>query len=148
MGYEKKENVVVLDYETTWVMPQEIVFDATQVIIDTDLKDSFQRYMTVLKDSKETIDRFQEVQEHKNNLEECSFLEIPTDVVVLVGKSSIMEVPVQFAFYVGTRDVRLFVSDVDYFEKNGRHVFDNYVSSIEINAYCKHTEKKVKKQYE
>ena len=123
-------------------MPQEIVFDATQVIIDTDLKDSFQRYMTVLKDSKETIDRFQEVQEHKNNLEECSFLEIPTDVVVLAGKSSIMEVPVQFAFYVGTRDVRLFVSDVDYFEKNGRHVFDNYVSCIEINAYCKHTEKR------
>ena len=142
-GYEKKSNVVILDYESTWDMSQEIVFDATQVIIDIDLKDTIQRYMTVIKETKESVDRLAEIKEHEYNLLSCDFIKDGTDVVVVAGKSTIMEVPIQVAFYVGTRQVRLFVSDINYFEKNGRHVFDNYMCSIEINAYCKHTERKV-----
>ena len=29
----------------------------------------------------------------------------------------------------------------EYFKANGEHVFDNYVNSIEIKAYCKETER-------
>lgn len=142
-GYEKKENVVILDYESTWDMTQEIVFDATQVIIDIDLKDTLQRYLTVSKDTKESKDCLEELKDNNYDVHSCKFAKKETDVVVIAGKSTIMEVPIQVAFYVGSRQVRLFVSDVNYFETNGRHVFDNYMSSIEINAYCKHTERKV-----
>ena len=31
----------------------------------------------------------------------------------------------------------------EYFKANGEHVFDNYVNSIEIKAYCKDTERRI-----
>lgn len=147
-GIEKKENVVILDYEATWEMAQDVVFDAAQVILETDYQEDLQRFITVIKEGEETVDRLATVKEEGKNIFHCDFVLVPTDVVVIAGKSSIMETTTQFAFYVNSNQVRLFVFDPKYFETNGQNAFDHYMSSIEINAYCKHTERKVRSSME
>lgn len=145
-GFNKAEKYVVLGYESTWELSQEIVFDAAQVILDTDFEDKVQRIVSVNAETNENKDHLEEFIQHNRNLLECNFG--PFDSLVIAGRSSIMEVPVQFAFYVGESQIRVFVFDPEFVDKYGEKVFDNYMSSIEINAYCRNTERRVLRRIE
>ena len=140
-GFNKTEKYVVLGYKTTWNLSREIVFDAAQVILDTDFEENVQRIITVNTSANENKDYLEEFKNNNRNLLGCEIGQF--DSLVVAGKSSIMEVPVQFAFYVGESHIRVFVFDPEFLDKYGKDVFDNYMSSIEINAYCRNTERRV-----
>ena len=87
---------------------------------------------------REMID---EVKACRNVLRDCEPILKECGVLTVSGISSIMECPVQFVFYNQTNVVRLFCPFKQYFEKHGEHVFDVYMDSMEIKAYCKDTER-------
>ncbi len=77
-----------------------------------------------------------------NILRDCREVKEECGVLTISGLSSLMECPVQISFYNQTSLVKLFCPFKQYFETHGEHVFDNYMNSIEIMAYCKDTERR------
>lgn len=139
---EKDENGwIVIDYTTTWRYGFTFMLDAMQAIIDTDFKDNLQHVSIAKVAGTEPINITDEVKNANNNLFNCKSLLEECGVFSIAGISQIMNCPFKIVLYNQTNAVRLFSPASEYFKENDDHVFDNYMNSIEIRAYCKDTER-------
>lgn len=127
----------MLEYQSTWKYDFEFMKDAAQTIIDDDFQNDLQRVAVAESSEGEDLEILDDVADSGYDLWECRSLDREYKTVIIAGKSRIMDCLVQFVFFNQTRTVRLFSPDSEYFEKNGFNVFDNYMNSVEIKAYCR-----------
>lgn len=135
---------ILVEYSATWKYGYDFMLDAAQCIMDMDFKEGLQRVATADIAGAKDIERIEEVLKARNILRNCDSLRKEWGVLTVSGISTIMECPVQFSFFNQTDLVKLFCPIKKYFEDHGEHVFDNYLNSIEIKAYCKDTERRVR----
>lgn len=129
----------IVDYNSTWKYGYDFMLDAAQAIIDTDFQDDLQRVAVSSAAQRECLD---EVRRADNDLRKCPITNQECGTLIISGFSRIMECPVQFMFFNQTNLVRLCSPSRKYFDDNGNDVFNNYLNSVEIRAYCKDTERK------
>lgn len=145
-GLHEDNGWTILEYNTTWHYGYDFMLDAAQSIIDTDFQDGLQRVATAEVAGGNNVEQLEAVKACGNNLRECQTVQKECGSLTIAGTSQIMECPVQFVFYNQTNLVRLFSPVGLYFQQHGEHVFDNYMNSIEIKAYCADTERRVLSQ--
>lgn len=126
----------IVEYRTTWPYDYEFVLDAAQELIDTDFHDSVER-LAVSDESGKERELLQSVKMCGFDLRKCPASARENAALSIAGKSRAMESAFQLVFCTGTDSVRLCSPNGDYFKENGEHVFDNYMNSIEIKAYCR-----------
>lgn len=141
-GLKEDNGWIVIDYSATWRYGYDFMLDAAQVVIDTDFQNNLKRVATSELANDQNVERLEEVMAHHNILRDCSNVKKECSILVISGISRIMECPVQFAFFNQTNVVRLFCPVKQLFQEHGERMFDNYMNSIEIKAYCKDTERR------
>ncbi len=134
---------IVVDYAATWKYGYDFMLDAAQTMIDTDFKDKLQRVAVAQIAGAPDSEKLDGVNAAGGNLRAFADTREENGVLTVSGLSSIMECPIQLSFFNQTNVVRLFCPLKKYFDEHGEHVFDNYMNSIEIKAYCKEAERKV-----
>ena len=132
---------VIVDYDATWRYGYDFILDASQTIIDTDFKDNLQSVSITEIIGAPNEEKIDEVREANNVLRDCETVAKECGRLMISGVSNIMDCPIQICFFNQTNNVRLQCPVREFFEQNGDHVFDNYMNSIEIRAYCKDTER-------
>ncbi|HBD93560.1 MAG TPA: hypothetical protein DC057_05260 [Spirochaetia bacterium] len=149
---DKSGDWVVIDYMTTWNYGYDFILDASQSIIDNDFKDDLQRVAISMIVGSKDIEIIEEVRNNKMILRNTPSVKEENGTLTISGISQIMECPFQISFFNQTNVVRLFTPIKQLFENHGEHVFDNYMNSIEIKAYCKNTERnteeKLRKEFQ
>ena len=141
-GLKENGAWMMVEYSATWRYGYDFMLDAAQTIIDIDFQDKLQRVATAETAGSGDVERINDVRNAKNVLRNCDFTGRECGVLTVSGISSIMECPLQIVFFNQTNVVRLFCPIKQYFEEHGERVFDNYMNSIEIKAYCKDTERR------
>lgn len=137
----EEDGWTTVEYAATWRYGYDFMLDAAQVILAdfTDNLQRFARYKIMSGDPNEIVD---EVKACGGDLRSCKALEDECGAVAVAGVSGIMECPVQIVFFNQTNTVRLDCPIKGIFEEHGEHVFDNYMNSVEIKAYCADTERR------
>ena len=139
-NFKEENGWVNIEYTATWKFGYDFMLDAAQAIIDTDFVENLQRVAIAEIAGGECIEKTEDVRNVKGVIRDCDDLNKECGVLIVAGISNIMQCPVQFVFFNQTNFVKLMSPAGEYFKANGEHVFDNYVNSIEIKAYCKDTE--------
>ena len=127
---------IMVEYHSTWSYGYDFMLDAAQVIIDTDFKENTQRFAVAEIAGADDQERITELKAENYVIRDCETSKKEHGVLTISGVSDIMETPVQIVFFNQTNIVRLFCPFKKYFEIHGEHVFDKYMDSIEIKAYC------------
>ncbi len=121
-------------YTGTWKSSWEFMLDAVQNLV-LDFGNDLQRaaYNDLDKDD---VDILAEVKANGGDLRRCPSLRTERSTLSAAGISSVMECPLQVVFVNQSAAVKLDCPVKEIFEKHGEHVFDNYMNSVEIRAYC------------
>lgn len=135
-GMKEMNDWIMVEYHSTWSYGYDFMLDAAQVIIDTDFKDNTQRFAVAEIAGADDQERITELKAENYIIRDCETSKKEHGVLTISGVSDIMETPVQMVFFNQTNIVRLFCPFKKYFEIHGEHVFDKYMDSIEIKAYC------------
>lgn len=132
---------VSVDYAATWRYGYDFMLDAAKVMLP-DLGSNLQRFARyeIIGGKPEEI--VEDVKKCEGDLQSCEALKEECGAIAVAGVSGIMECPVQISFFNQTNAVRLDCPIKGYFEEHGEHVFDNFMNSIEIKAYCADTERR------
>lgn len=125
---------VTVFYSGTWNNNWEFMVDAVQNLV-TDFGDNLQRVAYSALGEKD-VEILTEVQSHGGDLRKCPSLQTERSTLLAAGISSIMECPLQVVFVNQSAAIGVDCPVREIFDKRGEHVFDNYLNSIEINAYC------------
>lgn len=142
VGISTSDGWTEVDYKTTWGYGYDFILDAAQVIIDSDFGSSVQRISVAEVIGGMSTDILKDVISANMNLRDCKTASKERGAFAVAGISNIMNCPVQIMFFNQTDRVKLVCPVPKYFEENGERVFDNYMDSIEIKAYCLDTERK------
>ncbi len=140
-GLNNEDSWVVVAYAATWRYGYDFMLDAAQIMLD-DLKDGLQRFAKFEILNEKPTEIVEEVKACGGRLRDCKALDDECAAIAVAGISSTMECPVQLMFFNQTNVVRLNCPVQKIFDDHGEHVFDNYVNSIEIKAYCADTERR------
>ncbi|UTC75240.1 hypothetical protein E4O03_00475 [Treponema sp. OMZ 792] len=143
---KKDSTWVEVDYMATWKYGYDFILDAVQVLIDMDFKDNTQKAATFFIAGASDEDHIEELRKANLKVRECPVFQKECGGISIAGSSSFMEVSFQICFFNQTNVIKLFCPVKEYFEKNGDRVFDNYLNSIEIKAYCADTERRVREE--
>ena len=135
-GMKEINDWIMVEYHSTWSYGYDFMLDAAQVIIDTDFKENTQRFAVAEIAGADDQERITELKAENYVIRDCETSKKEHGVLTISGVSDIMETPVQIIFFNQTNIVRLFCPFKKYFEIHGEHVFDKYMDSIEIKAYC------------
>ena len=135
-GMKEVNDWIMVEYHSTWSYGYDFMLDAAQVIIDTDFKEKTQRFAVAEIAGAEDQERLTELKAENYIIRNCDTSKREHGVLIISGISDIMESPIQVMFFNQTNIVRLFCPYKKYFEIHGEHVFDNYMNSVEIKAYC------------
>ncbi len=135
-GMKEMNDWIMVEYHSTWSYGYDFMLDAAQVIIDTDFKDNTQRFAVAEIAGADDQERITELKAENYIIRDCETSKKEHGVLTISGVSDIMETPVQMVFFNQTNIVRLFCPFKKYFEIHGEHVFDKYMDSVEIKAYC------------
>lgn len=127
----------ICDYNTTWNYGYDFMLDAAQTLIDTDFKENTQRLAIAAISGEPFQERMEELRANGLQIRACESIAEECGVLVISGISEIMELPMQFMLFNKSNVVKLYVPDAKVFEEYGDHVFDKYMNSVEIKAYCK-----------
>lgn len=141
-GLSDQSGWTMVEYGSTWKYGYDFMLDAAQVIIDTDFRDKLQRVAITRRIGDRDADVTGLIAAAGNVLRDCPAMAQECAVLSVAGISQTMECPVQFVFCNQTNLVRLFSPIRKYFDEYGERVFDNYMNSVEIKAYCKDTERR------
>lgn len=144
-GIREDNGWITVEYAATWRYGYDFMLDAAQVIV-YDFKEELQRFGVGGVAGSKCVEIVGEIKERGGILRSCKSLENEHGMIITAGISGIMECPIQLAFYNQTNAVRLDCPIKKYFDDNGEHVFDNYVNSVEIKAYCADAERKTAAQ--
>ncbi len=143
-GIKEVNGWTAVEYSATWQYSYEFMLDAAQVIIDTDFRDKLQRVAISKVAGGKELEKLDEVKACSNLLRDCPDVKEENGILTISGISQIMECPIQLVLFNQTNIVRLFCPFKKYFDEHGEHVFDNYINSIEIKAYCRDAERRTK----
>ncbi len=141
-GIKEMNDWVMVEYHSTWSYGYEFMLDAAQILIDTDFKDKVQRFAVAEISGAEDQERINELKAENYIIRDCDTSKREHGVLTISGMSDVMECPVQVVFFNQTNIVRIFCPFRKYFDIHGDHVFDNYMNSVEIKAYCLAVERK------
>lgn len=121
-------------YTGTWKNSWEFMLDAVQNLV-IDFGDNLQRvaYNDLDKDDVEIL---AEVKANRGDLRRCPSLKTERSTLSAAGVSSVMGCPLQVVFINQSAAVGLDCPVKEIFEEHGEHVFDNFMNSVEIRAYC------------
>ncbi|MCH5203924.1 MAG: hypothetical protein J1F03_04195 [Oscillospiraceae bacterium] len=133
----EEDGWVTVFYTGTWRSSWDFILDAVQNII-TDFRGNLQKvaYSDLAAQGAKDVDILAEVVSHGEKLRECGSLKTERGVLSAAGISAVMECPFQLVFFNQSATVRLDSPLKKFFDEHGEHVFDNYLNSVEIKAYC------------
>ncbi len=152
-AYKEDGGWISIDYTATWRYGYDFMLDAAQVIL-SDFGGDLQRFAKAEIAGGKFVEIMDEVNACGGDLRRCKALEDECGVIAVAGISSVMECPMQIIFYNQTNAVGLDIplSQIpeshparEIFDEHGdqnKHVFDCYMNSIEIKAYCADTERR------
>jgi len=140
-GINKNENWVCLDYTTTWKYDYDLALFMAQHIINEDLCEYFQYAATAEERGGDQTECTEQLKAARLALRECNETAYMKGTLAIAGVSRIMGCPLQFLFYADTNHMQVMSPAADFFDKNGEHILDNYLNSVEIMAYCRRTER-------
>ena len=129
------------EYAATWRYGYDFMLDAAKSIL-ADFGENLQRFAKYRIISETPVEIVEDVKKCNGDLQSCEALKEECGAIAVAGVSGIMECPVQIVFFNQTNVVRLDCPLKSYFEEHGEHVFDNYMNSVEIKAYCAETERR------
>ena len=132
---------VCVEYAATWRYGYDFMLAAAQAIL-ADFGADFQRFARYQITGCAPDEIVEEVKACGGDLRSCKSLEEECGAIAVAGVSGIMECPVQIVIFHQTNTVRLDCPLKSYFKEHGEHVFDNYMNSVEIKAYCADTERR------
>ena len=144
-GKKEINDWIMAEYHSTWSYGYDFMLDAAQVIIDTDFRENTQRFAVAEIAGSNDNERLTELKAENYIIRNCDTSKREHGVLTISGMSDIMECPVQIVFFNQTNIVRLFCPFKKYLELHGDDVFDNYMNSIEIKAYCIDAVRRAKK---
>ena len=129
---ERNDNFVIFEYIATWQYGFDFMLDVTQLIINSDFKHNVTRfaYAPLGTDLK---DRLLDLKTFQYNVKRCFREE--SNTIAIAGNSSIMELPLQIMLFNNTDIVKLYIPK-SYDHDIDDHMFDKYMDSMEIKAYC------------
>lgn len=136
---------VCVKYAATWRYGYDFMLDAAQAILD-DFKDNVQRVAKYGSIGAKPQELLESVRACGGVLGKCGELAEECSSIAVAGISGIMECPIQIVFYNQTNAVRLDCPVKKIFDEHGERVFDNYMNSVEIKAYCADTERRTVKR--
>lgn len=154
-GFKEDGGWITIDYAATWRYGYDFMLDAAQVIIK-DFGDELQRFAAAGIAGGDLTDLTGKVNASGRELRRCGALDEERGVIAVAGISGVMECPVQITFFNQTNVVRLDIPIAQIpeghparqgFDKRGdqfEHVFDCYMDSVEIKAYCADTERRIR----
>lgn len=148
-GINEDDGWITMRYSATWVYGFDFMLDAAQVVL-RDFGKDLQRVAIseIAGDSPTEI--VEEVMDCNGILRKCESLSEECGTLVVAGVSGIMECPIQIKFFNQTHTVALYIPIGQIPDNNpikneiaeNAHIFDNYMNSIEIKAYCADTERR------
>lgn len=138
---DKDGDWVRVEYAATWRYGYDFMLDAAQAVIN-DFGNEVQRVARYGGLSEKPLEIADKVKACGGKLRNCGELDEECGTIAVAGISRIMECPVQLLFFNQTNVVRLDCPIKRIFEEHGERVFDNYMNSIEINAYCADIERR------
>jgi hypothetical protein len=119
-------------YTPTWPVSPAFVRSFAQTLLAGDFRDPKDLWHLEL-DGKESVFLAREA---GLDLTKLDGFAICSDIA-LEGVSRVMDVPVRLSLRAGSSQIALESRAVRYFAKYGGHVFDRYMDSIEIEAWCR-----------
>lgn len=142
---------IMVEYSATWRYGFDFMLDAAQMILKDFGKDLQRVAITEMAGGKFT-DITGEVVNHGGNLRECESLREEHGVIAVAGISGTMECPIQITLHNQTNAARVDIPIGQIPDGNpikdalaeNEHIFDTFMNSIEINAYCTDTERRVR----
>lgn len=140
-NFSNDGNWVHVEYATTWKYGYDFMLDAAQTLL-ADFGNDLQRFAKFAMGVVKPTEIVDEVKACGGKLRECKALEEECGVIAVAGISGVMECPIQITFFNQTNAVRLDCPIKAIFEEHGEHVFDHYMDSVEIKAYCSDTERR------
>lgn len=151
---------ITVRYAATWRYGFDFMLDAAQVVL-ADFGEDLQRVaiseiagantdVCAQSGGGSPTEIVEEVMDCQGKLRKCKSLGKECGVLVVAGVSGIMECPIQVNFYNQTNTVVLDIPVGQIPDNNpikkelseNAHLFDNYMNSIEIKAYCADTERR------
>lgn len=139
--FDNEGDWVHVEYEATWKYGYDFMLDAAQTLL-ADFGNDLQRFAKFAMGVVKPTEIVDEVKACGGKLRECKALEEECGVIAVAGISGVMECPIQITFFNQTNMVRLACPIKAIFEEHGEHVFDHYMDSVEIKAYCSDTERR------
>lgn len=140
-GLKSDGDWTTVEYAATWRYGYDFMLDAAQAVL-ADFGSDLQRFAKYEIAGAKPVEIVGEVKSCGGKLRECKALEEECGSIALAGISGIMECPIQIMFFNQTNAVRLDCPIKAIFEEHGEHVFDHYMDSVEINAYCSDTKRR------
>ncbi|MDE7398423.1 MAG: hypothetical protein K2N06_02740 [Oscillospiraceae bacterium] len=148
-GINEDGGWITVEYAATWSYGFDFMLDAARVIL-FDFGADLQRVTIAEIAGGSFTDITEEVMDCKSKLRKCESLGEECGVLAVAGVSGIMECPIQVKFYNQTNTVVLDIPVGQIPDNNpiknelseNAHIFDNYMNSVEIKAYCADTERR------
>ncbi len=138
-----------VSFSTTWEYKSEFITDACYDIIKNDFGSSLVRACVIMEQGGKKQEILDDVKVSET-VDPAVFEKLAKgcDEAIIAGYSKIMDCPIEFHFSAGTNVVELTCLKMGFFNKKGKHAFDVYMDSIEINAYCRDVRRKTSLKYE
>lgn len=137
-----------LNFSTTWEYSYDFILDAVQDIIKTDFSGTISRIAVKNEGDKEFVECLTELKDADMDVRDSAILSYRHDELVLEGESRIMRCTLEFHFFCDTNVVELTCREKGYIRKKGKHSFDIYMDSLEINAYCRDARRRATEKHE
>ena len=124
-----------LRFSTTWEYGYDFILDAVADIIKRDFAGNIIKAGVKEEDDKKFTDCTEELKAAED-VRTAAVISQRHDELVVEGESRIMNCTLAFHFYCDRNFVDLICREKGYVRKKGKHSFDIYMDSLEINAYC------------
>ena len=126
-----------LKFSTTWGYGYDFILDAVTDIIKRDFSCRVTKAAVKEEDEKKFTDCLDELAGVAFDARKAPVLSERHDEVILEGESNIMKCTLQFHFFCDRNYLELTCREKGFIRKKGKHSFDIYMDSLEINAYCR-----------
>ncbi|MCM1101001.1 MAG: hypothetical protein NC398_06420 [Acetatifactor muris] len=146
-----------IEYAATWRYGYDFMLDAAQVAL-TDFGMNVQRVARAEMPGGNFTELAGELPAYGGKLRECPAFREECAAIAVAGVSRVMDCPLQIIFYNQTNVIGLDIPIVQFPEDHPvrkafdghadgyEHTFDQYMSSVEIKAYCADTERRVRRE--
>lgn len=139
-GMEKQGPFTSLFYELTWPIGWDHILSFLDIIIKTDFSSANGNgHVTSISvgfiAGAEPVDETQDLVAHDYEIKNTDFAKNESGFVILAGESSFMHVPMRFTLWNQLDRCLVQVMNDDKIDKEGEHVYDKYLNSIEIRGH-------------